>query len=569
MQHLDIKHFLEKHQLSEEYQTLTERWFYGLVEAIVMHHKSAGVPIVVGINGAQGSGKSTLADLIVYILGHHFKLRSVALSIDDFYLTKQARIQLSEKIHPLLLTRGVPGTHDVPLAIDTIKRLQSGQLPVKIPRFNKAIDDRFPEHAFEEIDQPLHVIILEGWCVGSKAQADTSLLDHPNTLESTEDVHGVWRHYVNQALKNDYPPLFNLINLWVMLKAPSFDCVFNWRLEQEQKLIAKVGNQPNVMNQDQIARFIQFFQRITTHTLNTLPEKAHYLFELNEKRQITKMTTKPVLMHLNTQWLVFTDMDGTLLDHFTYSFEPAVPSLKRLAADNIPVIPITSKTQAEVLHIRATLNNTDPFIIENGAAVFIPIGYFNQQPEDTVIQDNYWVKSFVAPRSHWQSLISLVRDQYAGQFITFSEAGVDGIVEMTGLPKASAAKAALRQFGEPLSWKGDNVAKQQFIQDLSNLGANVLEGGRFMHVSGKSDKGVALKWLSELFQKNAPNKNAVTIALGDSNNDKAMLETAAFAVVIRSPVHTPPTIDRSSGLYITKKTGPEGWAEAINQLIYQ
>jgi len=269
----------------------------------------------------------------------------------------------------------------------------------------------------------------------------------------------------------------------------------------------------------------------------------------------------------NKQWLVFTDMDGSLLDHYTYQFDDAKHSLASLAGLDIPVIPITSKTQAELEQLREDLHNHHPFIIENGAAVFIPKGYFDEQPLDTTETPNYWIKSFVKPRATWQQLISKISARYENKFITFAEAGVDGIVDMTGLKRDQASKAAQRQYGEPLSWQGNCIEKRAFINDLEERGASILEGGRFLHVSGKCDKGIALNWLKNVYQNQASEHAITTLALGDSNNDIAMLETADYATLIRSPVHELPTLQKKEGLFVTTSTGPKGWSEGISHFI--
>jgi len=267
------------------------------------------------------------------------------------------------------------------------------------------------------------------------------------------------------------------------------------------------------------------------------------------------------------QWLVFTDMDGSLLDHYSYQFDEAKDSLAILSKQNIPVIPITSKTQAELEQLREYLHNQHPFIIENGAAVFIPKGYFKEQPLDTTETADYWIKSFVKPRVTWQQIISKISSRFEGKFITFAEAGPKGISAMTGLKNDQAIKAAQRQYGEPLSWQGNCIDKSNFIKDLENMGANVLEGGRFLHVSGNCDKGLALNWLKNVYQNNAPEQATTTVALGDSGNDIAMLETADYAVLIRSPVHELPIVQRKTGLFVTTSTGPKGWSEGISNFI--
>jgi D-glycerate 3-kinase len=565
----ELTGFLSQQQLPDSYRQLIKDWFAPLAEAIKTHHKGAKQPLIVGINGAQGSGKSTLAACLQFLLEQQYQLHAVSLSLDDFYYTRAERQQLAKAVHPLLATRGVPGTHDVALAIKTLDDLQQGHLPVWLPRFDKASDDRFPAEFAECVTEPVDVILLEGWCLGSEAEAETTLSKPVNDLETKEDPEGRWRRYVNKQLALSYPSLFDLIDLWVMLKAPSFNCVFDWRMEQENKLRQSSRQQGHIMDEQQLARFIQFYQRITEQTLKHMPAKVHYLFELDNDRQIIKLTSTPPTLSSMTQlqWLIFTDMDGSLLDHHNYHFDEAVPTLNALETHQVPVIPVTSKTQAEVELLRDSLHNSHPFIVENGAAVFIPVGYFAQQPAGTIEKDGYWVKEFVEPRSRWQALIDQIRPRYSDQFKTFADAGIDGIIAMTGLNVHAAARAARRQYGEPVSWQGNGNLKHQFIDELTAAGAHILEGGRFLHVSGDCDKGRALRWLEQVYQQASPEVQMLSLAIGDSQNDRAMLEQADHALLIRSPVHPLPEVCRSSNLTVSTHTGPKGWAEGVNLIL--
>lgn len=565
----ELTGFLSQQQLPDSYRQLIKDWFAPLAEAIKTHHKGAKQPLIVGINGAQGSGKSTLAACLQFLLEQQYQLHAVSLSLDDFYYTRAERQQLAKAVHPLLAARGVPGTHDVALAIKTLNDLQQDHLPVWLPRFDKAGDDRFPAEFAECVTEPVDVILLEGWCLGSEAEAETTLSKPVNDLETKEDPEGRWRRYVNKQLALSYPSLFDLIDLWVMLKAPSFNCVFDWRMEQENKLRQSSRQQGHIMDEQQLARFIQFYQRITEQTLKHLPSKVHYLFELDSDRQIIKLTSTPPTLSSMTQlqWLIFTDMDGSLLDHHNYHFDEAVPTLNALETHQVPVIPVTSKTQAEVELLRDSLHNNHPFIVENGAAVFIPVAYFSRQPAGTIEKDGYWVKEFVEPRSRWQALIDQIRPRYSDQFKTFADAGIDGIIAMTGLNVHAAARAARRQYGEPVSWQGNGNLKHQFIDELTAAGAHILEGGRFLHVSGDCDKGRALRWLEQVYQQASPEVQMLSLAIGDSQNDRAMLEQADHGLLIRSPVHPLPEVCRSSNLTVSTHTGPKGWAEGVNLIL--
>jgi D-glycerate 3-kinase len=238
---------------------------------------------------------------MVSVLQQTHGLKALTLSIDDFYLTRSEREQLADEVHPLLLTRGVPGTHDTELACRTLECLKNYTEPVAIPRFDKSRDDRFAEKDWTMITRPPDIIILEGWCVGSTAQENRELDTAVNRLEAEEDADGIWRNYVNRQLREKYPRLFAFVDIWIMLKAPSFDSVFGWRLEQEEKLQKSLAGRESpaaataLMDRDAIACFIQHYQRITEHTLDTLPASVHFLFELDGQRQIANFST-PVAM---------------------------------------------------------------------------------------------------------------------------------------------------------------------------------------------------------------------------------------------------------------------------------
>ena len=291
MSNLALQHFLGRHQLPESYLSMAESAFSPLIDEFNTQYQVNQKTYIIGINGCQGSGKSTLADYLCTVAAEKYHLPTVALSLDDFYLTKAERIELARKIHPLLAQRGVPGTHDVNLAIDTISSLASGNKAL-ITRFDKSMDDRVPEANSETITGHIGLIVIEGWCFGAKSQAPNSLIEPVNHLERSEDPDGVYRDYVNTALATQYPQLFELVDSTAMLRAPSFKTVFEWRLEQEQKLIEKLRSTKtdpasvSTMSDQEIRRFIQNFQRITEHCLEEMPTRVDHLFQLNAARQV-------------------------------------------------------------------------------------------------------------------------------------------------------------------------------------------------------------------------------------------------------------------------------------------
>lgn len=263
--------------------------------------------------------------------------------------------------------------------------------------------------------------------------------------------------------------------------------------------------------------------------------------------------------------VIYTDLDGTLLNHDSYSHEAADPLLRELKDSHIPVVPCSSKTRAELLPLREELNNQHPFIIENGAAVFIPKGYFSQQPEDTRTHNDYWVKEFSLPREHWAKRLSTLGEAFSDDFTTFSEMSVADIMRLTGLNAQQAELAAQREFGEPVYWQGSVEQRNTFIEHLRKEGIGVLQGGRFLHIAGSNDKGQAINWLHSIFTQN---KSAgASIAAGDSQNDAAMLEAADFALIIRSPVHPPPELNSNNQQITSASYGPEGWNEGIRNIL--
>jgi D-glycerate 3-kinase len=289
----ELQHFLAAHQLPASYLEQATRHFKPVIQHC-LDHLSKKRPMVLGINGCQGSGKSTLAAYLQTVFESDYGLKVVNLSLDDFYLSKAARAENARCIHPLLATRGVPGTHDILLAISTLQTLLAGK-PVPLPRFNKAADDLHPQAQWDMAPEQVDLIILEGWCLAARAAPDEDLTAAVNDLEAQQDPQGLWRRYVNACLQSDYQTLFAMIDALVMLKAPSFEHVYQWRLEQETKLAKKLQSQSynssdpshtGLMSAQAIRDFIQFFQRLTEHMLIEMPERADHCYYLDRQRQI-------------------------------------------------------------------------------------------------------------------------------------------------------------------------------------------------------------------------------------------------------------------------------------------
>lgn len=159
-----------------------------------------------------------------------------------------------------------------------------------LPRFNKAIDDRMPCSHWQRQQQTVDLVIFEGWCVAAKPQPEDHLKQPINTLEKNEDSDGRWRRYVNRCLAGDYQDLFAMIDFLVMLKAPSMEAVLEWRWQQEQQLSKQVAGQgKGLMNYQEVARFIQYYERLTRHQLAEMPSRADVVFSLNPDHRVITM----------------------------------------------------------------------------------------------------------------------------------------------------------------------------------------------------------------------------------------------------------------------------------------
>ncbi|WP_158968990.1 P-loop NTPase fold protein [Paraglaciecola sp. L3A3] len=280
--------FINQHKLPSVFQQTAKEFYIPLADEIALHQKSAETSYFVGINGCQGSGKSTLSDYLKLYLEEKYNLSVIVMSLDDFYYSQDEREILATDVHPLFKTRGVPGTHDTSLIKQALEKIKSAQLPVTIPRFNKATDNPYNLSQWTKIDKQIDIVIFEGWCWGVDAQQESELEVPVNSLEALQDKQAIWRNYANTQLMLHYQPLYKYMDKWVMFKAPSFTDVYAWRLEQEQKLADSLGDKITdaVMNNEQIKNFIQYYQRLTEHSLNTLADKCEHVYILNSVRKI-------------------------------------------------------------------------------------------------------------------------------------------------------------------------------------------------------------------------------------------------------------------------------------------
>jgi D-glycerate 3-kinase len=216
------------------------------------------------------------------------------MSLDDFYYSSEERQVLASSVHPLLATRGVPGTHDIAELTQVLKQLKAGETGFTVRKFNKATDEPCPERDWQVIEQAADIVIVEGWCWGVSPQTEEQLKAPINELEVKHDTSGEWRNYVNQQLKDEYVALYKDMDFWLALQAPSFDCVYKWRLEQEEKLKASnVGlKNSKIMSSAEILNFTQYFQRLSVQACNTFKESADIICYLDSQRKITEVANK-------------------------------------------------------------------------------------------------------------------------------------------------------------------------------------------------------------------------------------------------------------------------------------
>ena len=279
---------IKQMQLPDSFIQIVERIYLPLVDTILNHKTQS--PLFVCINGAQGTGKSTLSAFLTHLIEAKTKYNAIDISLDDFYATRQQREQLAKHTHPLLITRGVPGTHDLDLMTSTLNTLLEGKI-CDIPRFDKAMDDRLDRNRWTACTKPVDFIIFEGWCNHSPFQTADQLKNPVNELEAQEDSEGIWRNYANEQLKLYHQKIFQHADLNLMLKAPDFEQIYEWRSIQEDKLRQNTANsdQTRIMSENELKRFIQHFERISRHTLTHLPATADIVIPIDADHSIKEI----------------------------------------------------------------------------------------------------------------------------------------------------------------------------------------------------------------------------------------------------------------------------------------
>ncbi|MDF0751149.1 hypothetical protein NLU14_13040 [Marinobacter sp. 71-i] len=293
-----IKTLINQESLPDAYADTVKKTILPLAQHLHSLRQDRAGPIVIGIHGAQGTGKSTLTVFLRELLTKHYRIPTASFSLDDLYLTRAERERLAEDVHPLFITRGVPGTHDIALGqqvIDQLKAADSGT-ETPIPAFDKSRDDRSQQYQWPVFRGRAEVILVEGWCMGAvPAASDEELMEPVNELERSEDPEGTWRQYVNRCLKGDYSRFFSQVDSLIMLRAPSMECVLQWRTLQEHKLRERMSCAPKeggarsgaaqpsrIMSDEEVVRFIMHYERITRASLEEMPARADCVINVGE-----------------------------------------------------------------------------------------------------------------------------------------------------------------------------------------------------------------------------------------------------------------------------------------------
>ena len=248
-------------------------------------------PRLIGLSGLQGSGKSTLAAQVVR-MAQDSGIAALAISIDDFYLGRYARRQLAQTVHPLLATRGVPGTHDVALLLRTLDALRTAtaRQPAYVPRFDKGRDTRIAPSRWRQVRRMPDLVILEGWCIGIPPQAASQLRRYVNAFERDADGDARWRSWVNAQLQAHYIALWQRLDCLAMLQAPAYAVVARWRDEQERALRRR--HAPRAMSPAALTRFLMHYERLSRHALATLPARADLRIVLDERRGVRRIVAR-------------------------------------------------------------------------------------------------------------------------------------------------------------------------------------------------------------------------------------------------------------------------------------
>ena len=236
--------------------------------------------------GSQGIGKSSFINIISKTIEKFYNKKILLLSLDNYYLSKKQRLLLSKKIHQLLVTRGVPGTHNIKELVKNVKQFNQEKYPITTPQFDKLIDDKIKLN--KTIKTKCDILFLEGWCCGSSEIPKKFLYKNINNLEKINDPKNQWRNFYNKKLKIEYKKLFKLFDELIFLKTSSFDNVYKWRLKQEKTNQSKNKNLKR-MAANEIKVFVQHYEKITKWMIKDLNKKAQIVIQFEKNHKISSI----------------------------------------------------------------------------------------------------------------------------------------------------------------------------------------------------------------------------------------------------------------------------------------
>ncbi|HXV68649.1 MAG TPA: HAD-IIB family hydrolase [Nitrospira sp.] len=267
--------------------------------------------------------------------------------------------------------------------------------------------------------------------------------------------------------------------------------------------------------------------------------------------------------------IIFTDLDGTLLDAASYSYHEAQEALALLHERDVPLILTSSKTRAEIEPLRYDLNNQHPFIVENGGAVFVPKGYFPVPLNGSVLRGAYQVTEFGASYPILRAALMDLAREGGLQLRGFGDMSAQEVAERTGLTVAAAALAKQREYDEPLVIEGLSEHIEQLDNLLRMRGLRLTRAGRFHHLSGATDKGRACRYLAEAYRQVAEQKGnqVITVGIGDSWNDLPMLAEVDRPILVQKPDGSYDPAVSVPQLQLAAAPGPRGWNRAVLELL--
>ncbi len=269
-------------------------------------------------------------------------------------------------------------------------------------------------------------------------------------------------------------------------------------------------------------------------------------------------------------WIVFTDLDGTLLDHATYQWRAARAALGVLSRKRVPLVLVSSKTRAEVLPILRSLKRREPFVVENGGAIYLPRGYFPFRIPGTSPAGRGWDRiALGAPRPRLLRALAVAAKRSGSQVLNFAAMSTRDVATRTELPLAAARRAQRREFDEPfVILGGGRSAESKLKIEIAREGLQVARGSRFFHILGNNDKGAAVKKLIACYRR-ALKTRILSIGLGDSPNDIPLLRAVDIPILVARPggrydaevLRAVPDALRAGGV------GPAGWNRALLRLV--